>query len=857
MEEPKNTLPSLSSLAGKAMSQLSKRAILVTIGVCITIATLGAIFLFFPIQNKLKTFSSDTRSALTQRNQELVRSSVEQAAGNMIRLLGAAENAVQQITSTLESPKTISNNGIIPVESEFKPGGGLTATLKKTEGYQSRVTFDFPQIKTTDPIDERELGVLWPSFLAISKPLHNFHPELKWLYLGTKHGSFLVFPSSPEIPKDFDPRVRPWFQEALKQKRLVWTSPYFTAGGNDLVLTAAQPVRYGKHAGSVVGVDLVMADVINNLLATPYCAKCTFYLINQSGEILGKRGDKTMGDTWTEAPKARQLSEDLSGFMTPGSATQVSNWLNGEKPEEVVPSLSRSPKAKMLNPKSSELSFFYAPIESLGWKLVGVTSQTDVGADGDQVFASITSLFSTLKTVGLTLVVTLICFLAGLLLLFSRMVRVTLRKSLQPSLDQMSELGTTLDHLKMEPASGDVVAFDRASLVREHSAMVSAIRRMLGRLNKEAKEQQDLRVQAEVGAQAKQVAHNIRSPLEALELILPQLGEVPEDKRRIMRNALREIRDLTNMVKAKGTEVSIEPQLTSTKGRTNFTRLMLLPLIDSVISERRSAFPKAQIELEAAAAEISSGLFIHANRTDFRSVISNLINNAIEATEHLSGHVTISVCKSNDRATITIKDNGKGIHPSLLPVLGTEGRTFGKTNGSGLGLFHAKQTLSAMSGTFAVDSLEGNGTSVTLTVPLAAPPTWFTESIVIPPDSELGILDDNDSIHGVWDYRLTRLPEPMPGLRVQHFHKINDLKDWHLKAQSEKSRVYLVDYEIHDDPKNGLDIIEELGIAANSYLVTGHSDESDVLKRAEWLGVKVVPKELACNIPIVSESRSL
>lgn len=860
MSSQNKKLPSLSTIAGRAMAQLSRRAIFVTFLICLTLSVVITIFMIKPIDQRFLTFSNDTRLALINRNNELVRSSVEQAAGNMIRLLGAAENAVQQITSALETAKPEPAPSVVPFEREFYPGGTLVGILSNVEGYQSKATLDYPQIKSSDPLDRKLLSSIWQSFMNTTRPLHTFHPELKWLYMGTTRGSFLVFPTSPEIPAGYDPRVRPWYQEARKQNRLVWTSPYFTAGGNDLVLTATQPVKSGIFSGSVVGVDLVMADVINNLLSTPYCSKCIFYLINQKDEILGKIGDKTLGDTWTEAPKSRLLADDLKTFVGDSLSSEVSKWLhsNEHKDLENIPSLSRAPKARLHPGENSDYSFFSAPIDSLGWKLLGVTSKRDLGGDGDQVLASVSKLSSSVKNTGLTIALILVALSAGLLFFFSKLAKHTLRKSLQPSLDQIGELGESLDQLKFE-TSNEPDALNSESVVREHSVMVSAIRKMFSRLSKEAEQQRELRVQAEVGAQAKQVAHNIRSPLEALELVLPQLNDVPEDKQRIMRNALREIRDLTNMVKTKGTEP--HPTI-STKTRhtrqTTASSIMLLPLVESVVSERRMAFPSAQIEITRSSEERSFGIFVLANRTELRSVFSNLINNAIEATQDCKGHILIDVHPTDTQnVSISISDNGMGIPSKYMNEIGKQGFTFGKANGSGLGIFHAKTTLEQLGGTLRINSKSGEGSTVWLSVPTTIAPAWFTSSIQIPANVQMAILDDNETIHDVWNYRLSKLATPIPGLKICHFKSTDELRRWHKTKNDSKKTVFLVDYEIHGDDKNGLDIIEELGISDSSYLVTGHSDEGHVLERAEWLGVRVVPKELAATIPILSLKRAV
>ena len=55
--------------------------------------------------------------------------------------------------------------------------------------------------------------------------------EINGLYIGTeKDGKTLIFPKA-DLPADFDPRQRDWYQSALKQKnKIIWTEPYTDTG---------------------------------------------------------------------------------------------------------------------------------------------------------------------------------------------------------------------------------------------------------------------------------------------------------------------------------------------------------------------------------------------------------------------------------------------------------------------------------------------------------------------------------------------------------------------------------------------------------------------------------------------------
>ena len=59
-----------------------------------------------------------------------------------------------------------------------------------------------------------------------------------------------------------------------------------------------------------------------------------------------------------------------------------------------------------------------------------------------------------------------------------------------------------------------------------------------------------------------------------------------------------------------------------------------------------------------------------------------------------------------------------------------------------------------------------------------------------------------------------------------------------------------MDFELLNQPKTGLDIIEELGIEKQSVLVTSRYEEKNIQERASRLNLQLLPKALAGFVPI-------
>ncbi|MDP9025215.1 MAG: ATP-binding protein, partial [Candidatus Eremiobacteraeota bacterium] len=105
----------------------------------------------------------------------------------------------------------------------------------------------------------------------------------------------------------------------------------------------------------------------------------------------------------------------------------------------------------------------------------------------------------------------------------------------------------------------------------------------------------------------------------------------------------------------------------------------------------------------------------------FRHVIDNMISNALK---YSSGGVTIRVLRASDRGVIEVSDRGIGIPEGELGALFTR---FGRASnarskgisGSGIGLYVARKIVDVHRGSISVQSKENEGTTFTITLPLA------------------------------------------------------------------------------------------------------------------------------------------
>lgn len=101
-------------------------------------------------------------------------------------------------------------------------------------------------------------------------------------------------------------------------------------------------------------------------------------------------------------------------------------------------------------------------------------------------------------------------------------------------------------------------------------------------------------------------------------------------------------------------------------------------------------------------------------------IINHLAGNAIKFT--VKGKITLSVQQKNENVLISIKDTGIGISPEFIPKMFNpfeqESTGIKRTyEGSGLGLSIVKRYIEIIKGTISVESEQGKGTEIMISIP--------------------------------------------------------------------------------------------------------------------------------------------
>jgi putative PEP-CTERM system histidine kinase len=134
-------------------------------------------------------------------------------------------------------------------------------------------------------------------------------------------------------------------------------------------------------------------------------------------------------------------------------------------------------------------------------------------------------------------------------------------------------------------------------------------------------------------------------------------------------------------------------------------------VIEQVTEQRNVMLPRVAIANKVIC-------LVTIDRERFFSVMNHLIQNAQEATSD-DGWVEITLNKQQNSIKILVSDNGCGMSESFIksrlfkPFDTTKGNA-----GMGIGVFEAKQFFESIAGSLTVESVEGHGTKMIISLPV-------------------------------------------------------------------------------------------------------------------------------------------
>lgn len=234
--------------------------------------------------------------------------------------------------------------------------------------------------------------------------------------------------------------------------------------------------------------------------------------------------------------------------------------------------------------------------------------------------------------------------------------------------------------------------------------------------------QAELSLNKEISTMSRQVAHDIRGPLMALTTLSKLSHEMSEDKKELLGLAVSRINGIAEDLLSKGKERLKDRNSDVAEASTEFAvtaslaaQSDLISISEKILKEYR--FSHANIEFVWHQHVKASQVMVSLPEVKVQRILANILNNSIEAAPEKEAQISLSLLERDDCWLLQIMDNGCGIPEDVLPKLMSEGMSFGKENGNGLGLFDARKALQAIGGDLQLRSRVAVGTQVLLIFP--------------------------------------------------------------------------------------------------------------------------------------------
>jgi signal transduction histidine kinase len=226
---------------------------------------------------------------------------------------------------------------------------------------------------------------------------------------------------------------------------------------------------------------------------------------------------------------------------------------------------------------------------------------------------------------------------------------------------------------------------------------------------------------ATMGQMASAISHDLRHPLTAILAYAEFLSEskLPDQQRK---DFYEEIRQAVNRMAD-----LIGSMLEFAKTRQN-----LNPIYCSIEDSIRRAIQSVQAKTEFRHIAITTWHDGHCegwfDPVKLERVFHNLLMNACEAVPPETGMIEIRIRQIPDGIEVKIADNGPGIPQPIVETIFAPFVSYGKENGTGLGLAVARKMVQDHGGNICVERTGHEGTVFLLTIPIGHPLEPSTKS---------------------------------------------------------------------------------------------------------------------------------
>jgi len=248
------------------------------------------------------------------------------------------------------------------------------------------------------------------------------------------------------------------------------------------------------------------------------------------------------------------------------------------------------------------------------------------------------------------------------------------------------------------------------------------------------------------------MSHELRTPLQTIIGIAEQVKNNPHPKAQDLQNIYQSSHYLLQIVN----EVLDYSRIISGKYTLEYKPFNMYTLLMEVKEMISVQLDIKQLTLNYNI-QISPDNYYSGDSFRLKQILLNLLGNAVKFTDHGSVSLSVSETTQADNTsvfTIIVADTGSGIKEAeLMQVFNQfeQGSNVHKRSGTGLGLSIVKSLVDLHDGTIALDSIIGEGTQFTVTLPFRKADNVVTNPVAYVPvkngyQGHVWVVDDDTFI---------------------------------------------------------------------------------------------------------------
>lgn len=571
------------------------------------------------------------------------------------------------------------------------------------------------------PIGQMQMSKVWKlaALDSIMMDIARSNPLIASIYFNSYDGYNRMFPYI-DVRSQYQPEMDipafNFYYEAdathNPRRSVVWTDAYIDPAGHGWMVSSIAPVWNGDRLEGVVGIDITLQNIIDQLLNLDIPWGAYAILVDENGVILAMPSEGEADFDLEELTNHDYLTGITSDVLKP----EDFNINQRSDTQTLAAAMSANADGEAVVEFDGEHIASFATIARTGWRLVII-------APRERILADARGLRDRLQWVGYVMFAMLLVFYIaffGFLLRRARQMSALVAEPVQQITSVVERIGR--GEYDQEFYGSQVEELNRLG------EQIVSTGRELGAAEEEVVRQRMIAEESFVKLEkaneetvrfARLMSHQIRTPLSVID----SSAQIIERKAEVLGPL-----DL----KARSSRLRVSVKAISELLETLLGRLDLLAgaspssifknsqdLISQVANIARSLIPEHRLQLGVP--PLVSNVVAPDAYFDF--ALREIIDNAMRHGDP-SGAISVTLEIGETQAVVTVINRGLGIPDGELKQIGDRffrGTSVDATEGLGMGFHLARAFLEKHGGRISISSEDGL-TSVEMQLPIAATP---------------------------------------------------------------------------------------------------------------------------------------